>query len=60
MKHTLHIIGWMGTKHAYLDIPGDEAENRYLAENPTDLEGAAEHKVIHFDDSFGCYDAWEL
>jgi hypothetical protein len=57
-KHTLHMIGWLGHMRAYLDIPLDEAKQRYFATEETDEIGKI--KTITFDDEFGVYDCWAV
>ena len=56
MKHTLVLIGWLGTKRAYLDIPREEAIRRYK-ESDGDID--EEHiEEFTFTDEFGTYAAW--
>ena len=55
-RHTLHVLGCLGIKHAYLDMPLEEARRRYI-----EVEGdLPEEWVIsfEFDDEFSVYDAW--
>lgn len=57
MKHTLVIIGELGAKRAYLDVPLPEAMARY---QEVEVEAPAPVQVIAFGDEFGVYDAWAL
>lgn len=57
-KNTLTVIGWMGTKRAYLNLSREEAIARWVAS-----EGEAEPAdglidIFEFDDEFAVYDAW--
>lgn len=58
-RHTLTVIGWMGVKHAYLDVPYDEAVRRY-----GESEGTAPIpemiETFTFTDEFGVYAAWGI
>lgn len=53
MKHTLIIIGLVGSKMAYLDISMEEALQRYGPQNGETI------KTLHFDDQFWVWDAEE-
>ena len=57
MPNHLIIIGFPGTKRAYLNVPIDEAVRRYTAS-----EGQAPETgwidEFDFDDEFTVYDAW--
>jgi hypothetical protein len=57
-KHTMVVIGWLGFKRVYLDVPPDEAVRRYRetegGDPPTDID------VFEFTDEFGAYDVWSL
>lgn len=62
VKHHLIVIGSTGQRLAFLDVPKDEAVDRYV-------KWCLEVEFIHpqpllvnefdFDDEFGVYDAWE-
>jgi hypothetical protein len=63
-KHTLTIIGAVGSFRAYLDVPREEAELRYWGDK-SDIRGpkvvdSARIRIIEFDDEIGVYDAWEV
>jgi hypothetical protein len=61
MKNKLIVIGWMGVKTAYLNVPREEAINRYMqSENVTseDIEDFDFVQEFDFEDEFGVYDAW--
>ena len=62
MLHTLIVVGFLGSKRAYLDVSMDEAQRRFIhTEGYTQDEIVAHSMVsiIAFDDEFGVYDAWE-
>lgn len=56
-KNWLVVVGGVGLKVAYLNVPEAEAIRRYFAANP-DAQSAPV-QVIDFFDSFYVYDAWE-
>jgi hypothetical protein len=62
--HVLHVIGFLGTKTAYLDITREEAVARWEKANPehsvAELEkiGGGYIYTIEFRDEFGVYEAW--
>jgi hypothetical protein len=61
MKNKLIVIGWMGTKMAYLNVPREEAINRFMKSNFTsrqDIEVFDFVREFEFEDEFGTYDAW--
>jgi hypothetical protein len=56
-RHTLIVIGWLGSKRAYLDLSLEEAQARYRrdeGEEPAHLPAT----IFEFGDEFACYDAW--
>ena len=57
MKNKLIVIGWMGVKTAYLNVPREEAINRYMQSRNVTSEDIEE---FDFEDEFGVYDAWDL
>ena len=61
-KHTLTVIGWMGTKRAYLDVTEEEAIRRYCETEGTDPEmlksDGLKAETFPFVDEFCVYDAW--
>lgn len=61
-KNKLIIIGWVGIRHAYLNISREEAEKRYLESNPGDRKALTEEasfiNEFEFDDEFCVYDAY--
>lgn len=63
MKHKLVTIGNIGMKHAYLDVPREEAIERFKASccNYFDTDQELEQSVyeFEFDDEFYVYDAGE-
>ena len=64
MTHQLVVIGHLGIKRAYLDVPLAAAVARFMRDE-REPEGArdwltVEAKVIVFDDEFGAYDCWKL
>lgn len=61
-KNKLIILGFLGLKKCYLNIPLEEAIFRYKTEidfsgDGDDLEESV--KEIEFDDEFEAYDVWE-
>ena len=58
MKHTLIIIGWMGSKKCYLDMSKEEAITRYN-KNDNFEQFQTPLESIEFDDEFSVYDIWE-
>lgn len=62
MPHTLHVIGWIGSKRCYLDISQDEAQRRYAASEPDHVAefGMPEVTTFEFEDEFLAYDAEQL
>ncbi len=66
--NTLIVIGYTGTKRAYLNVDEDTAIERYLesegmiysAEDRFEEERRAhkQMKMFTFDDEFNVYDAW--
>lgn len=61
MKNKLIVIGWMGTKVAFLNVDREEAIRRAREEHDFD-DVDAEHHVYEFEfnDVFGVYDAYEV
>jgi hypothetical protein len=67
MKNKLIVIGWMGVKTAYLNVPKEEAINRYMKSNFGTPRSANQEDLADFDfvqefefeDEFGTYDAWK-
>lgn len=61
-KNKLITIGWVGVKHAYLNISREEAEKRYLESNPEDRRALMEEanfvNEFEFDVEFCVYDAY--
>lgn len=55
-KHTLHLIGYLSSFRAYLDVPLEEAIERYVQD-----DGYAGYsiKTIEFDEEFEVYDAYQ-
>lgn len=56
----LTVIGYLGSKSCYLNVPLLEAKRRYLVDNPdSDLDDGF-HSVdqFTFEDEFDAYDAW--
>lgn len=59
MKHTLHVIGYLGGKTCYLDIPLEEAKRRYEKSEETSINGEfIDVKTFEFEDEFWAYDVW--
>jgi hypothetical protein len=56
--NTLHIIGWIGTKRAYLNVTFDEAKARWIKDNSEAEFAAASVESFEFKTEFGVYDAW--
>lgn len=56
-KHTLTVIGYMGIKRAYLDMPFPEAKALFEKENG-EVE-AYNCRIFSFDRTFAVYDAWK-
>lgn len=61
MKHKLIVIGYLGLKRCYLDVPREAAIERwkratgyqYILESSNIVE-------IDFNDEFGTYDVWAV
>lgn len=60
MKHTLHIIGWIGGRRCYLDISIDEAKRRYYESVEDEIIDDGYINTITFEDEFVAYDVWEV
>jgi hypothetical protein len=63
MKNKLIVIGWMGVKTAYLNVPEEEALRRWLQSNSATREDIEDFDFVQefdFEDEFGVYDAWDL
>lgn len=62
--NTLVIIGYIGSKSCYLNVPKEEALKRYCKEQNIDLEEMDERAFIitmfQFEDEFQAYDVWEI
>lgn len=68
MKNTLHVIGWLGVRRAYLNVSLDEAKERYRESEGFDGVFSDEAQpndgfavavdTFQFDDEFGTYDVW--
>ncbi len=58
MKHKLIVIGFMGIKRAYLDIPREEAIRRYMGDDTSPFDEPVEE--FEFENEFGVYDAWAM
>jgi hypothetical protein len=60
----LVVIGWMGIRICYLNIPLQEAIDRFLITEGMSLEDfnktEVRYEVIEFDDEFGAYEVWGL
>lgn len=55
----LIVIGCMGIKRAYLNVPLTIAIQRYLScEEKECLDNSDHISEFEFEDSFGVYDAW--
>jgi len=62
-KNTLVVIGWLGMRQCYLNIPREEAIRRYCAardDDPANIENNPEGLVDEFEftDTFSAYDAY--
>ena len=62
MNHTLIAIGSVGAMRVYLDVPLEEARERYQAYcRSIDLADADPiFREIEFTDEFEAYDVWEI
>lgn len=62
MKNKLYVIGFIGIKKCYMNIPKQEAIERYCKENDLDAATFDEESVdeVEFDDEFEAYDVWEF
>lgn len=61
LKHSLTVIGWMGTKTCYLDVPREDAIRRFLRDNPEHSPDEVDPQLVEefeFDDEFHAYSAW--
>lgn len=57
----LIVIGWMGIKKCYLNIPKEEAIERFCKENELTENDLNKYDLINeyvFKDEFDAYDAW--
>lgn len=52
-------IGYTGIKRCYLNIPVEEAIERYMAENDVEDMAGVDCEVISFHDAFGAYEVSE-
>lgn len=65
MKHTIVAIGILSAKRCYLDIPKEEAIERYRAEEKLDqldwegMEDTISIEEMDITDEFTVYDIWE-
>lgn len=59
-KNTLHVLGFMGVRTAYLNVSAEEAKARFLAANPEYGDGHLPMDSFEFTDEFGVYEAWAL
>lgn len=57
-RHTLVVIGHIGDKQVYLDVPRDDAIRRFVADQRWEPD---EHqiKVYNIGDEFRAYDIFE-
>ena len=60
MKNKLVVIGWMGTKVAFLNVDREEAIRRAREEHDFDLDPEHHLHEFEFTDVFGVYDAYEV
>lgn len=70
MKNKLVVVGWLGVKKCYLNVPREEAIDRYVKselagyETPEQIQkmrkdvAAMWTEEFEFDDEFSAYDAW--
>ncbi|MFW9927959.1 MAG: hypothetical protein ACFFD1_01045 [Candidatus Thorarchaeota archaeon] len=59
----LVVIGWKGTRTAYLNLDREIAIIRYLADNPEEAGDINREGFVQeflFEDKFATYDAWSL
>lgn len=59
MTNRLVVIGWMGVKRAYLNVPKEEAIARYKRSDGIEESDELECDVFEFEfeDEFSVYDA---
>lgn len=62
MPHTLHVIGWIGSKRCYLDTSPEDAQRRYAASEPEHVAefGMPEILSFEFENEFLASDAEAL
>lgn len=61
-KHTLIMIGYLGSQDAYIDVSVDGARAKWIKEHGSEDGMHIEDQnitMIQFDDKFAVYDAWE-
>jgi hypothetical protein len=64
MKNKIIVIGYLGIRKCYLNVPEEIAIARYceseeLTREEFDKDIGLNMQTIEFDDEFGCYDVWE-
>jgi hypothetical protein len=64
MKNKLISIGYTGLMKCYLNIPEQEAINRYLtseniSQDQYDADPQIQFHVFEFEDEFGSYSVWK-
>jgi hypothetical protein len=61
MCNNLITIGWLGSQVAYLNVPKEQAIERFVNEhNDGDPVDPSLITEFTFGDTFGVYDAWKL
>lgn len=58
MKNRLVVIGWVGSKRVYLNVPKEEAIQRYLQYQGQKELCGEDIEVYEFDDEFEAYSIW--
>lgn len=58
-NNKLICIGYLGVKRCYLNIPQEEALQRYKEQEGDNLTGVTT-TTIEFQDEFGVYDAYTI
>lgn len=57
MTNRLIVIGEIGMKRAYLNVPQEEAIRRYREAHPDETRITVQ--LVEFEDEFEAYEIWE-
>lgn len=60
MKHTIVVIGWLGLRKVYVDVPIEQAIERFEKNESRQLDSDDDVRAFTIDDEFAAYDVWPL